>query len=108
MFAAREQGADTNGSSCRQRAPLLPTLNLVPTLDDNKTFACRLSHSVNSHTMSSDLIIVGAGVFGLSTAIAAARKGYSVDVFDRELYDQSHYSPIKVRGLRIAKKTGRS
>ncbi|KAK2788407.1 hypothetical protein FQN51_002900 [Onygenales sp. PD_10] len=37
--------------------------------------------------------IVGAGIFGLSTAIHLARRGYTkVTVFDKQLYDETRYS----------------
>lgn len=39
------------------------------------------------------IIIVGAGAFGLSTALHLARRGYSdVTVFDKQPYDESLYS----------------
>jgi sarcosine oxidase/L-pipecolate oxidase len=39
------------------------------------------------------IIIVGAGVFGLSTALHLAKRGYTnVTVFDRQPYDQTLYS----------------
>ncbi|KAJ5273488.1 hypothetical protein N7478_008613 [Penicillium angulare] len=38
------------------------------------------------------IIVVGAGIFGLSTALHLARRGYSVTVFDRQPYDESKYS----------------
>ncbi|KAF7191409.1 L-saccharopine oxidase [Pseudocercospora fuligena] len=42
------------------------------------------------------IIIVGAGIFGLSTAIDLARRGYqNVTVFDRQPYDASQYSYFK-------------
>ncbi|TDZ49795.1 L-pipecolate oxidase [Colletotrichum trifolii] len=37
--------------------------------------------------------IVGAGIFGLSLALALSRKGKQVTVFDRHRYDESGYSP---------------
>ena len=37
--------------------------------------------------------IVGAGIFGLSTAIHLAKRGYkAVTVFDRQPYEQTLYS----------------
>ncbi|CAH0021257.1 unnamed protein product [Clonostachys rhizophaga] len=42
------------------------------------------------------VIIVGAGVFGLSTALHLAQRGYSaITVFDRLDYDNSEYSYLK-------------
>lgn len=39
------------------------------------------------------IAIVGAGVFGLSTALALAERGYTnVTVFDKQDYDESKYS----------------
>lgn len=39
------------------------------------------------------IAIVGAGVFGLSTALALAERGYTnVTVFDKQDYDKSKYS----------------
>lgn len=45
-------------------------------------------------TPDSRVIIVGAGVFGLSTALWLARSGYkNVTIFDRQPYDKSFYNP---------------
>jgi sarcosine oxidase/L-pipecolate oxidase len=45
-------------------------------------------------TPSSRVIIVGAGVFGLSTALHLAEAGYTnVTVFDYQPYDQTIYDP---------------
>ncbi|KAJ5612566.1 sarcosine oxidase [Penicillium lagena] len=41
------------------------------------------------------IIVVGAGIFGLSTALHLARRGYSVTVFDRHPYDESQYSYLQ-------------
>jgi len=42
---------------------------------------------------SSKIIIVGAGVFGLSTALHLSRCGYSnVDVYDKQPHDQNNYA----------------
>ncbi|KAJ5537991.1 hypothetical protein N7494_007470 [Penicillium frequentans] len=41
------------------------------------------------------VLIVGAGIFGLSTALHLARRGYSVTVFDKQPYDESKYSYFK-------------
>jgi len=39
------------------------------------------------------IIVVGAGVFGLSTALHLAKRGYrSVTVFDKQPYDETRYS----------------
>lgn len=39
------------------------------------------------------IVIVGAGIFGLSTAIHLALRGYSnVTVFDKQPYDKTLYS----------------
>lgn len=44
----------------------------------------------------SKIIIVGAGVFGLSTALWLARAGYrDVTVFDRCAFDKTNYNPSK-------------
>jgi sarcosine oxidase/L-pipecolate oxidase len=46
--------------------------------------------------MDEPIIIVGAGVFGLSTAIHLAKRGYrNVTVYDRHPYDQSQFSYFK-------------
>ncbi|RSH87283.1 hypothetical protein EHS25_003192 [Saitozyma podzolica] len=45
---------------------------------------------------SQSIIILGAGVFGLSTALHLARRGYKdVLVLDRQPYDQNLYAPDK-------------
>ncbi|KAJ5999144.1 hypothetical protein N7451_006954 [Penicillium sp. IBT 35674x] len=41
------------------------------------------------------VLIVGTGIFGLSTALHLAPHGYSVTVFDRQPYDKSKYSYFK-------------
>lgn len=42
----------------------------------------------------SKIIIVGAGVFGLSTALWLARSGYrNVTVYDRCAFDKKFYNP---------------
>lgn len=42
----------------------------------------------------SRVIIVGSGVFGLSTALWLARGGYkNVTVFDRCDFEKNHYNP---------------
>lgn len=47
-------------------------------------------------TTESKIIIVGAGVLGLSTALHLARGGYkNVTVFDRCDYATRHYDPAK-------------
>ncbi|KAL1584458.1 hypothetical protein WHR41_06267 [Cladosporium halotolerans] len=46
--------------------------------------------------MNEPIIIVGAGVFGLSTAIHLAKRGYKdVTVYDRHSYDDSQFSYFK-------------
>ncbi|CAH0015671.1 unnamed protein product [Clonostachys rhizophaga] len=50
------------------------------------------NNSASSLAKTSRILIVGAGVFGLSTAIHAARRGYTnITVFDRQPYEQSNY-----------------
>lgn len=42
---------------------------------------------------SSPIVIVGAGVFGLSTPIHLARRGYTnVKVLDKQTYNETEYS----------------
>jgi FAD dependent oxidoreductase len=42
---------------------------------------------------TSTIVIVGAGVFGLSTAIHLAKRGYTnVTVLDKQPYKETHYS----------------
>lgn len=42
----------------------------------------------------SKIIIVGAGVFGLSTSLWLARAGYKdITIFDRTPYDKNYYNP---------------
>ena len=49
--------------------------------------------SARNLNKDSNIIIVGAGIFGLSSAIHLARRGYrNVTVFDRQPYDVSQYS----------------
>lgn len=49
---------------------------------------------VTMTTPDSRVIIVGAGVFGLSTALWLARSGYmNVTIFDRQPYDRTFYNP---------------
>lgn len=46
--------------------------------------------------MNDPIIVVGAGVFGLSTAIHLAKRGYrNVTVYDRHSYDHSQFSYFK-------------
>jgi sarcosine oxidase/L-pipecolate oxidase len=46
-------------------------------------------------SQESNIIIVGAGVFGLSTALWLGRSGYkNVTVFDRCAFDKNHYNPL--------------
>lgn len=45
-------------------------------------------------TPDSKVIIVGAGVFGLSTSLWLSRAGYKdVTVFDRSEFDKTNYNP---------------
>lgn len=42
----------------------------------------------------SKIIIIGAGVFGLTTALWLARDGYKdITVFDRCAFDSNYYNP---------------
>lgn len=44
----------------------------------------------------SQIMIVGAGVFGLSTALWLARAGYkNITIFDRSPLDEGKYDPSK-------------
>lgn len=46
-----------------------------------------------SPAKSDAIIIVGAGIFGLSTAIHLAQRGYrNVTIFDRQPYEKTLYS----------------
>lgn len=50
-----------------------------------------MSSRLSSKT--SPIVIVGAGVFGLSTAIHLAERGYTnVTVLDKQAYHESQYS----------------
>lgn len=45
-------------------------------------------------TSNSKIIIVGGGVFGLSTALWMARGGYKdITIFDRCSFDTNYYNP---------------
>lgn len=45
-------------------------------------------------TPRSHVIIVGGGVFGLSTALWLARSGYkNVTIYDRCSFEKTHYNP---------------
>ena len=45
-------------------------------------------------SLDSSIIIVGGGVFGLSTALWLARGGYkNITVFDRCAFDKNYYNP---------------
>ena len=47
-------------------------------------------------TKDSEIIIIGAGVFGLSTALWLARGGYkNVVIFDRCAVDRNYYDPSR-------------
>ncbi len=44
----------------------------------------------------SKIVVIGAGVFGLSTSLWLARSGYTnITVFDRCDFDKSHYNPTE-------------
>ncbi|EXK79501.1 hypothetical protein FOQG_15892 [Fusarium oxysporum f. sp. raphani 54005] len=52
-----------------------------------------MSDKALSPTKSDAIIIVGAGIFGLSTAIHLAQRGYrNVNIFDRQPYEKTLYS----------------
>lgn len=44
-------------------------------------------------TEKKTVAIIGAGIFGLSLAVALRSKGYTVTVFDRNAYDETDYDP---------------
>ncbi|KAF4458073.1 FAD dependent oxidoreductase [Fusarium albosuccineum] len=46
--------------------------------------------------------IVGAGIFGLSLAVALSKRGHRVAVFDRYQYDESAYAPEHDRDVQAA------
>lgn len=49
--------------------------------------------SSNLSSKSSPIVVVGAGVFGLSTALHLAERGYTnVKVLDKQRYHESQYS----------------
>ncbi|KPM37044.1 hypothetical protein AK830_g9523 [Neonectria ditissima] len=49
--------------------------------------------SSNLTSQASPIVIIGAGVFGLSTAIHLAERGYTnVKILDKQAYDKSQYS----------------
>lgn len=53
----------------------------------------QLAEMAGSPSKADHVIIVGAGVFGLSTAIHLAQRGYNnISVFDRHDYDKFRYS----------------
>jgi hypothetical protein len=62
----------------------------------NSTSSTEPSNSINMSTppaKTDSIIIVGAGIFGLSTAIHLARRGYTnVTVFDKQPYEKTLYS----------------
>lgn len=52
-------------------------------------------HLLTMLSQNSEIIIVGAGVFGLSTSLWLARNGYkNITVFDRCAFDKNHYNPL--------------
>ncbi|KAF4992657.1 hypothetical protein FDECE_13651, partial [Fusarium decemcellulare] len=51
---------------------------------------------------SKSVAIVGAGIFGLSLAVALSKRGHSVAVFDRYQYDESAYAPDHDRDVQAA------
>ncbi|OAA56023.1 FAD dependent oxidoreductase [Cordyceps fumosorosea ARSEF 2679] len=46
--------------------------------------------------------VVGAGIFGLSLAVALRDKGYLVTVFDRHAYDETQYDPAADENVQAA------
>ncbi|KAJ6785668.1 hypothetical protein PWT90_00961 [Aphanocladium album] len=46
--------------------------------------------------------VVGAGIFGLSLAVALREKGYAVTVFDRHPYDETQYDPVADENVQAA------
>ena len=49
--------------------------------------------SAQLRSKDSPIVIVGAGVFGLSTAIHLAQRGYTnVKILDKQAYHESEYS----------------
>lgn len=50
--------------------------------------------AVKMISTDSNVIIVGGGVFGLSTALWLARSGYkNVTIYDRCAFDKTYYNP---------------
>ena len=59
-------------------------------------FALTQAVMVSMEDKSAPINIVGAGIFGLSTAIHLANRGYqNVTVFDKQPYDKTLYSYFK-------------
>ncbi|KAF6789705.1 putative FAD dependent oxidoreductase [Colletotrichum sojae] len=48
------------------------------------------------------IAIVGAGIFGLSLAVALSKRGHRVNVFDRHRYDETGYSPDALHSTQAA------
>lgn len=86
------------GSFCRESTSDHRTLERAPAHTSVPSpvvflviFVANMSPAVSSK--AAPIVIVGAGVFGLSTAIHLARRGYTnVTILDKQAYDESQYS----------------